>query len=219
MKKIILVLSGLILSCQIFAKGEGENLKSLVERTSKLTGVQYIFPDNFKGKMNGTNNLKINKDNADEVLSLTLNKSGYTRIKVNPNLYSVISTRDIRYEATEIFRANKKSELNVPFNYDYYMLEYTFENEDLTTEITRSLRPFMSRFGRIIDIKRSNKIIIQDTGVNIHRLLNIVKSVDIPISKDEKERLKEQREFQRTLKLKKAESGSHCNCKEGEEEK
>jgi general secretion pathway protein D len=47
-------------------------------------------------------------------------------------------------------------------------------------EIARNFRPFMSRYGRIIDIKQTNTIIIADTGSNINRLAKMVKFLDVP---------------------------------------
>jgi general secretion pathway protein D len=47
-------------------------------------------------------------------------------------------------------------------------------------EIARNFRPFMSRYGRIIDLKQTNTIIISDTGTNIHRLEKLIKFLDVP---------------------------------------
>ena len=38
----------------------------------------------------------------------------------------------------------------------------------------------MSRYGRIIDIKQTNTIIVQDTGSNINRLVRLIKFIDVP---------------------------------------
>ena len=38
----------------------------------------------------------------------------------------------------------------------------------------------MSRYGRIIDIKQTNTVIISDTGDNISRLEKLIKFLDVP---------------------------------------
>ncbi len=214
MKKILLPCLILILGIfSIGSQAKSGNLKDLVVNATKVTGVTYTLPDKFDGDLNSSSKIEITQKNVDKVLSLALNQNGYTRVKVDENLYKIMSTRDIRYEATQMYKGSKSKEIEVPMTYDYFMLEYTFENMGLTTEVTRSLRPFMSRFGRIIDIKRSNKIILQDTGVNIHRLINIIHSVDRPRTEDEKDRDEEELAFKRELELKKAENGiSDCCC-------
>lgn len=195
-------------SFSIYAKGpKGVNLFKLVKEATRVSGVNYTIPEGFKGSLETTSKVKLTKGNVDTILSLALNNNGYARVKVNEKLYSIVSKRDIRYEATQMYTGGNSGKIDVPMTYDYFMLEYTFNNKGLTTEVVRSLRPFMSRFGRAIDVKRSNKIIIQDTGVQIHRLVKILRAVDVPKTEEEIEKEKEYIEFQRQLKLKRAESG------------
>ena len=208
---ILLLLIGLSIS-SIQAK-EKRKLREMVSKATEVTGITYLLPKDFKGDFETSKEIKITQENADEIISLALNRNGYTRIKINETLSSIITTRDIRYEATEIYKGSKSGALQVPMTHDYFMLEYNFENEGISTSIVRSLRPFISRFGRIIDIKRSNKIILQDTGTQINRLINVIRSIDKAKSEDQLEREEEQLEFERKLKLEKAKGG--CSCEEG----
>ncbi len=210
-KLMLLLVMGLsIVSIQ--AK-EKRKLREMISKATEVTGINYLLPKDFKGDFETSKEIKITQQNADEIISLALNRNGYTRIKINETLSSIITTRDIRYEATEIYKGSKSGALQVPMTHDYFMLEYNFENEGISTSIVRSLRPFISRFGRIIDIKRSNKIILQDTGTQINRLINVIRSIDKAKSEDQLEREEEQLEFERKLKLEKAKGG--CSCEEG----
>jgi general secretion pathway protein D len=47
-------------------------------------------------------------------------------------------------------------------------------------EVANSFRPFMSRYGRIIEIKQTNTVIVQETGTHINRLMKLIKFIDIP---------------------------------------
>src|SRR5690606_32524216 len=38
----------------------------------------------------------------------------------------------------------------------------------------------MTRYGRLIDIKQTNTLIVQDTGENINRLVRLIKFIDVP---------------------------------------
>ena len=171
------------------------------------------MPNDCQGQFETSKDEDILQEIADENLQFAINRNGYTRLKLNEKLSSIFNTRDIRYEATQIYKGSKSGALQVPMTHDYFMLEYTFENEGISTSIVRSLRPFISRFGRIIDIKRSNKIILQDTGTQINRLIDVIRSIDRPKSEDQLEREEEELEFDRKLKLEKAKSG--CSCEEG----
>lgn len=214
MKKNVVLALLLFAGCfSIHAKDTRQaNLLHLLKLATKFSGVNYSVPEGFKGKLKTMGKVNLTKENIDKILSLALYQNGYTRIKVNEDFYSIINTRDIRYEATQMYKAFFAGEIKVPVTYDYFMLEYSFKNKGLTTDVLRSLRPFMSRFGRIIDVKRSNKIILQDTGIQIHRLIKIIRGMDLPRTEDEKEQAKEYQKFQRELKLKRAESG-YSNCK------
>jgi len=211
MRLILLLVVGLSIS-SLQAKDKLK-LSEMISKATEVTGITYLLPNDFKGEFETSKGIKITSENVDEIISLALYRNGYTRIKINKTLSSIITTRDIRYEATEIYKGSKTGALQVPMTHDYFMLEYNFENEGISTSVVRSLRPFISRFGRIIDIKRSNKIILQDTGIQINRLINVIRSIDRPKSEDQLEREEEQLEFDRKLKLEKAKSG--CSCEEG----
>ncbi len=219
MKKSI---SALVLFVAIFsstvivAKEKVSDLTKVVDKVSKLTGDKYILPKELKGSFSSTKNLQITKENSSKILSLLLHRNGYTRVKIDQGLYSIMEARDIRYETTEIFKGDKSTEMKVPYTHDYYMYEYSLENEGVSTDMTRAFRPFMSRYGRIIDLNTTNKIIIQDTGVNIHRLVNIIKTTDRSPNEEEKERREEQLKFKRKLKLIEAEHGAGCCCGKSE---
>lgn len=45
-------------------------------------------------------------------------------------------------------------------------------------DIARNLRPFITRYGRVIDEKNANTIILADTGKNIHRIHKLIEKLD-----------------------------------------
>ena len=129
-----------------------------------------------------TTNLKITKANADDFISEVLSINGYTRIPSKDDQWTILSSRDVRYMPTPNYIYGKDK---VPNNYDYAMVTIKLKNPHIGPEISRNFRPFMSRYGRIIDIKSSGVIIISDTGKNIHRLINLVNILDKKPSKKE----------------------------------
>jgi general secretion pathway protein D len=102
-----------------------------------------------------------------------LNINGYTLVK-SGSFYKIVQSRDIRYTPTKIYTGTYTPETE-----NYVMRIITLKNVN-STEVTRSFRPFMSRYGRIIDIKQTNTIIVQDTGSNINRLVRLIKFIDVP---------------------------------------
>jgi general secretion pathway protein D len=62
---------------------------------------------------------------------------------------------------------------------NYVMRIITLKNVS-SAEIARNFRQFMSQNGRIIEIRQTNTVILQDTGANINRLVRLIKFLDVP---------------------------------------
>ena len=86
MKLIIaLYLSTLLLTNFAFASlsDSCKDLNECVKKVSEITSKKYLYTIKLKGSLEGTKNITLNKDNADELLSYALNQNGYTRIVIN----------------------------------------------------------------------------------------------------------------------------------------
>lgn len=210
MKKLLI--SSIILAStlpSLAANLSCSELKACLKNYSEISGKKYIVAKDVKGKgfdLNVSGDMK----KIDFSLSFLLNQHGYTRIKQPENdLTVVIPTRDIRYNPTPLI--NSENIDAVPKNYDYVMIKHKLKNKILGKDITRSLRPFMSRYGRIIINQTPGIITLQDTGLNIHRLLELIKDYDSELSQDEikeiEKRQKEDRRHHRRVEMLKAKHG------------
>jgi general secretion pathway protein D len=186
-------------------------LKDCVDEVSKLTGVKYLYSGELKGKIVASDNLELSKENADSLFSSILNENGYTRLKQDENTYLIMSARDIRYHPTPIVKANNDNSPSLPSNMDYYMMEYTLKDNrtNISSEITGALRPFMSRYGRIIDIRTTGTLVVQDTAKNLSRLYELIKKMDVAPTKDQVEAKKKSEE--RKFELEKIEAKNCSN--------
>ena len=149
------------------------SLKDLVKQMQKMTGINLILDKDLKGKISIMAPSPITVGDAWKAFLTALNLNGYTLVKTG-EFYKIINSRDIRYTTTKFYTGNYTPETE-----NYVMRILPLKNIN-STEITRSFRPFMSRYGRIIDIKQTNTIIIQETGTNINRLVRLIKFIDIP---------------------------------------
>lgn len=178
------------------------SLQECLENYQELASKKYLVSRRLKGK---DLNVKISgdKEKLDQVFSFLLYENGYTRVSGPQNLISIIETRDIRYSPVPLINSDNLSA--VAKNYDYFMVSHKLRNKHLAKEITRSLRPYMSRYGRIIFHDSSGHLTLQDTGLNIHRLLTLVDKLDIEFSSNQleefKREMKKEREHQRKIEL------------------
>ena len=160
---------------EIITSFEFENI-SLVELTQhmqKLTGLNLIIDKDIKGKISIMAPSAITVGDAWRAFLTALNTNGYTLVK-SGNFFKIVEAKDIRYTPTKIYTGHY-----TPDTENYVMRIIPLKNIN-STEVTRSFRPFMTRYGRIIDIKQTNTIIVQDTGKNIQRLLKLITFIDIP---------------------------------------
>jgi general secretion pathway protein D len=149
------------------------SLVELTKHMQKLTGINLILDKDLKGKISIMAPTAITVGDAWRAFLTALNSNGYTLVK-SGKFYKIVQARDIRYTPTKIYTG-----AYTPDTENYVMRIIPLKNIN-STEVTRSFRPFMSRYGRIIDIKQTNTIIVQDTGTNIQRLLRLIKFIDVP---------------------------------------
>ena len=150
------------------------SLEDLTKHMQKLTGIQLIMDGKgLKGKVSIISPSPITVGDAWKSYLTALEMNGFSLVN-SGNFYKIVATRDIRYTPTKIYTGNY-----TPNTDNYVMRILPLKNID-STEVTRSFRPFMSRYGRIIDIKQTNTIIVQDTGTNINRLTRLIKFIDVP---------------------------------------
>jgi len=149
------------------------SLQDLTKHMQKLTGLNLIIDKDLKGKISISAPTPITVGDAWKAFLAALNMNGLTMVKSGA-FYKIVQARDIRYIPTKIYTGNY-----VPETENYLMKIIALKNIN-STEVSRSFRPFMSRYGRIIEIKQTNTIIIQDTGSNINRLMRLIKFIDVP---------------------------------------
>lgn len=197
------------------AKKSCKDLESCIRVAGNLTGKSYLYTMKLKGTVKMTNNFKLTKENADGFISKVLNLNGYTRIPMKEDDgFLVVSTRDIRYTPTPLVPASRDNGPDLPDNYDYFQMVYKPKEADTIQlhEFTRSIRPFLSRYGRIIAPKSEGPLIVQDTAANLKRIYKILVQYDRKLSKEEKERRENWRN--RDYEIKKLEAKNCASKKE-----
>jgi general secretion pathway protein D len=161
---------------EIIEKGfnfPNSDIMEVTKHIQALTGINLILDKDVKGKISITTSTAITVGDAWKAYLAALNMAGYTIVKSGV-YYKIINARDVRYVPTKIYTGSYTPETEA-----HIMKIIALKNVD-ASEISRNFRPFMSRYGRIIDIKQTNTIIISDTGANITRLEKLIKFLDVP---------------------------------------
>lgn len=149
------------------------DILELTKHMQELTGINLILDKDVKGKVSISAPTPITVGDAWKAYLAALNMAGYTLVKAGA-FYKIINARDVRYVPTKIYTG-----AYTPDTEAHIMKVMTLRHVD-AAEISRNFRPFMSRYGRIIDLKQTNTVIISDTGSNIARLVTLIKFLDVP---------------------------------------
>ena len=149
------------------------DILELTKHMQELTGINLILDKDVKGKVSISAPTPITVGDAWKAYLAALNMAGYTLVKAGA-FYKIINARDVRYVPTKIYTGGY-----TPDTEAHIMKVMTLRHVD-AAEISRNFRPFMSRYGRIIDLKQTNTVIISDTGSNIARLVTLIKFLDVP---------------------------------------
>ena len=149
------------------------DIMDLTKHMQKLTGINLILDKDVKGKVSIVAPSPITVGDAWKAYLTALNMNGYSIVKAGA-FYKVINNRDIRYTPTKIYTG-----AYTPDTDNYVMRVIPLKNIS-AAELSRQFRPFLTRYGRMIDIKQTNTIIISDTGSNINRMVKMIKFLDVP---------------------------------------
>lgn len=205
-----LILTSLILFSINSQAASCKKLQQCVDTVAQMTNTHYITFEPLKGEVLLPKSFKIEKDTADDFLSEVLHANGYTRLKMaSKNSYKIVNARDVRYMANQRILISGKDQ--IPTNHDYMMVKIQLKNKYMTSEITRNFRPFMSRYGRIIDLKNSGTLLVNETGKNVHRLLQLLDGLDKAPSKEEIAQYKADKKRREQIQMIKASKCSEKN--------
>lgn len=139
----------------------------------KLTGLNLILDKDIKGKISISATTPITVGDAWKAYLQALSINGYSLVKSGA-FYTIVNNRDIRYSPTTMYTGSFTPNTE---NYVMQIIPLKYVN---SREVANSFRPFMSRYGRIIEIKQTNTVIVQETGTHINRLMKLIKFIDIP---------------------------------------
>jgi type II secretory pathway component GspD/PulD (secretin) len=200
-------------SFNIFAK----DCKSLVEclkLTHDLTQINFILPENFKDqKVSTVGSVDWSKEKSIFNLSQLLWLNDYVVADFDfQKTVKIINARDIRYQPLRLIDADKtKPELNAIVSaIGYISILYKFENEghDLR-EVTSSIRPTLSRYGRVVEYDNYNQILINDYSLNAAEVLKLLRNFDVKLNSDQLKKIKQNQDEHKKIRMIKAQNPEH----------
>ncbi|MDD4974283.1 MAG: hypothetical protein PHY93_08015 [Bacteriovorax sp.] len=187
------ILSMMLLASMAVHANECVELTKCIEYVSKLTGKKYIYDArSVKGGLQASSNLEINAENADTLFTYILDLNEYARVPTaEKDTYIIVQARDIRYQPVPTINVDAQTPPKLIPNYDYFMMSYKYKHfkDGQTRMASNSLRPFMSRYSRIIEV--GDTVTVQENSAKLAKAYEIIKGTDRELTKEELKRVKE----------------------------
>lgn len=136
--------------------------------------VNYIVDPNVKGRVTFRSVAPIAKENVLPLMEVILRLNGIAIVEEG-GLYRIIPISDIPKEPAlvGIGRESEKVKITGKALLQVVPVKYT-----LSSELVKLLTPFLSKNAVIVDVPKTNYIIIVDTDANVKRLLQLVEIFD-----------------------------------------
>ncbi len=136
--------------------------------------VNYIVDPQIKGRVNFRSVSPIPRDNVLPLMGVILRLNGIGVVEEN-SLYRIIPISDIPKEPAQVDIGRDPNKIMVTGKAVMQVIPVRYVQ---SSEMVRVLTPFLSAHASIIDVPKSNYIIVSDTSANIKRLLQLVEIFD-----------------------------------------
>lgn len=149
------------------------SLKKLTKHMQKLTGINLLITDELNDKISISAISPITVGDAWKAYLQALNLHGYTLIKVG-QFYNIQKFKNLQSQPLKIYTGDF-----TPETANHVIRILPLKNID-GTKIKTTLKLFINDHKNITLLKKTNTLIIRNTGSNINRLVKIVKMLDVP---------------------------------------
>lgn len=156
------------------------DLGAIVRVFSKKTKRNYILDESVKGKVTIYLPAKVSDSESVRILEAILSLKGFTSVPIGDNLWKIIPSKDARQATIPTVTDAKASLRDRPSAAVVTRLvRLKFVSAD---DMQKLLQQLVSSSGVINSYSRTNSLLIIDSEDNVERLIDIVRSVDIPSS-------------------------------------
>lgn len=136
--------------------------------------VNYIVDPNVKGRVNFRSVAPVAKDDVMPLMEVILRLNGIGIVEEG-GLYRIIPIADLPKEPAPVSIGREAARVKITGKALVQVVPVLYGQSG---ELTRVLTPFLSKSAVIIDVPKSNYIIIVDTDANVKRLLQLVELFD-----------------------------------------
>jgi len=136
--------------------------------------VNYIIDPRVKGRVNFRSVAPVSKEDVLPLMEVILRLNGVGIVEEG-GLYRIVPIADLPKEPAPVGMGRDPEEIKITGKARLQVVPIKYIQ---SSEMTRILTPFMSASAVIVDVPKSNHIVIIDTDANVKRLLQLVDTFD-----------------------------------------
>lgn len=175
------VLLAIILFLPIVGYGKGivlnfndVDISTMAKFISDLTGKNIVMDDRVKGKISVFSPAKLTVDEAFGVFTSVLELKGFTVVKAG-RVYKIVPTSAARQAGIKLITGSERTPVN-----ELYVARLIRLERISASETAAFLQPVVSKDGHIAPFGPANMLLVVDSSLNIQKILDIIKSIDVP---------------------------------------
>ncbi len=157
-------------------------IPTVIKFISEITGNNFLFDERIKGNITIIAPTKLSIDESFNLFTSVLSLKGFTIIPSGLKTYKIIPSS----LAKQSGMISPDEELLV--NEGYITKLIPLDNIK-AAEALQFLRPIVSRDGHISDFGPRNMLLIVDSGINIDKIISILRLIDKPSVREEEARI------------------------------
>ncbi len=172
-------------------RGSGDNLVSLdfdnvdlrvvIKFISELTGKNFLVDDKVKGKVTIISPTRIPVDEAYQVFLSILDIQGFATVP-SGDIIKIVPARDIKQKPVPTRVGSDPR--SIPRDEQIVTQLIPLKHAD-ANEIRTILTPLVPKEGSLISYPPTNTLIVIDSLANIRRVVEIVREIDVPATREE----------------------------------
>jgi len=181
-KKIITLLIIAILLLYSFAAMAQEGvtfnfvdveLTTVAKFISDVTGKNFIYDERVRGKVTIIAPTKLGPNDAFSLFTSVLSLKGFSLVPAGVNAFKIVPVAEAKQSGVDVTVGT------APINENVIARVVTLENL-ASEDAVNFLKPIVSRTGYIASFGPGNMLLIVDTGLNIDKMIDLIKAIDQP---------------------------------------
>lgn len=155
----------------VYLNVQDADIKDVIKQISKATGRNFIIDDKIRGKVTIISERPMTREEAYQTFLSGLEVAGYTIVKGPAGVIKIVPLKDA-------VRSPIPTHVDSTPVTDMFVTRLVPMQNISAVEMANAIKPLMSAEGNMFAYPATNTLIITDSGINIDRMMKIIKELD-----------------------------------------